>query len=142
MNNKERFEIAIDYLKDIKPLKEIKISKGWQYSSCNENDEYCLTFCRRDYLSNNEYLASELRYIEKANVFALCIYFINYPISGTAKISFIGACIVTPDKHIKFYKVKSQKEIWGKIKRANDDHDRFRYVFQCELLNNSVASWN
>ena len=131
MNNKERFDIAIEYLKDAKPLKEIKIVDGYHYGFVvNKNDEYYLDYYINRYLSDDEYFAYELRYIEKANVFALCMYFVNYPISGTAKISFIGACIVTPDKHIEFYKVKSQKEIWKKIKKANDDYNCFCYVFR------------
>ena len=153
MNNKERFDIAIECLKDAKPLKEIKIPKRCQYNAHNKNDEYCLIFRESDYLNDDEYFASELRYIEKANVFAICIYFINYPISGTAKISFIGACIVTPDKHTKLYKVKSQKEIWEHsgigptlndylhfLDYSNPDHldDSGGVV----ILNDSDASWN
>ena len=133
MNNKERFEIAIECLKDAKPLKKVKISKKpkeYQYGAYNKSDEYYLNFRKSDYLSDDEYFASELRYIEKANVFALCIYFINYSISGTAKISFIGACIVTPDKHTKFYKVKSQKEIWERIKKAKNAYNYLYYVLR------------
>ena len=122
MNNKERFEIAIDYLKDIKPLKEIcvgysvnnndlkkhnmenkikisedyyativyhliesnKILDSYEFDFQNKNDNYCLT-C--DCLfSDDKYIALELRYIEKANAFALCNYAVKCPKLGTAKV--------------------------------------------------------
>ena len=192
MNNKERFDIAIDYLKDIKPLKEIcaiyevdddnlkrhgmedeikipkdnhtavvyhltesnKISNKEQYYNIFNKDDNYLLFLDEDCWSyNDKYIALELRYIEKANVFALCNYTVECPLFSIAKVDFIGALIITPDKHTKLYKVKSQKEIWEHsgigptlndylhfLDYSNPDHldDSGGVV----ILNDSVASWN
>ena len=177
MNNKERFKIAIECLKDAKPLKEIcleyyvseddikkhgledeikipefyscttvyhltesnKILSSYEFDSRNRNDDYCLFYRNEDYYRR---FVVELRYIEKANVFALCNYFVKCPILGTAKVDFIGACIITPDKHTKLYKVKSWEKAWNKINRNWGNYYGFLVNLSSKPLNNSVASWN
>ena len=178
MNNKERFDIAIDYLKDIKPLKEIcvgysvnnndlkkhdmenkikisedyhttivyhltesnKILDSYEFSEANRNDNYCIRFDKYNALCN-KYFASELRYIEKANVFALCNYAVECPKLGTAKVDFIGAYIITPDKRAKLYKIESHKKLWRKIISICDSYHKFLRI-RPVLLNNSPTSWN
>ena len=177
MNNKERFKIAIECLKDAKPLKEIcleyyvseddikkhgledeikipefyscttvyhltesnKILDSYEFDSRNRNDDYCLFYRNEDYYRR---FVVELRYIEKANVFALCNYAVECPKLGTAKVDFIGAYIITPDKHTKLYKVKSQEKVWKRINHYWGNYYTFLRERRGGLLNNSVASWN
>ena len=181
MNNKERFEIAIECLKDAKPLKEIcikyfaseddlkkhglenkfkipegyyrtiiyhltesnKVSNKEQYYNVFNKDDNYLLFSDEDCWSyNDKYITLELRYIKKANVFALCNYAVECPTLGTAKVDFIGALIITPDKHTKLYKVKSWKKVWEKINYYWRDYYTFLREFHDGLLNDSDASWN
>ena len=192
MNNKERFEIAIDYLKDIKPLKEIcaiyevddndlkrhgmedeiKIPKGnhtaavyhltesnkvsnkeQYYNVFNKGDNYLLFSDEDCWSYNDKYITLELRYIEKANVFALCNYAVKCPTFSIAKVDFIGALIITPDKHTKLYKVKSQKEIWEHSGIGPTLNDYLNFLNNSNpdylgdaggvvMLNDSDASWN
>ena len=121
-----------------------KILSKYQCDPNNKNDDYCLPLDKVYLLNGNEdkYIAFELRYIESANVFALCNYVVKCPILGAAKVDFIGAYIVTPNKHTELYKVNAYKKTWEKISSRPSTYLEFIRYFDSALLNNSSASWN
>ena len=162
MNNEERYEISKKFLDEIKPLKDIwveyyidkydadkscyKKTMIYQNTKTNEIVFECPTTNEDDkgYVirTASKYIdLSELRYIEKANVFALCSYRLTVfdeKDKPLPSVHFSAAYLVFPDKTTKIYKSKFAPSIFNRSSITQLSKWKTKF----HLLNNSEKAWH